>query len=174
MICYDNVNHSIPTHSKSTAFGPEQCFQCCTHWAPGISSCVDWCLQDLQPNSAKLTNLEEEAMLRHVLDLDLRGFSPRLTDVEDIANLLLADRDAGRVGKCWALNYVMRQPELKTRLNRPYDYQRALCEDPEKIQAWFDLVRNMQAKYGIEDTDVYNFDETGFMCCTAINGSDAC
>ena len=76
--------------------------------------------QDLQPNSTRLTKLEEEAMVWHVLDLDLRGFSPRLADVEDIANLLLADRNTGRVGKRWALNYVKQQPELKTRLNRPY------------------------------------------------------
>lgn len=55
--------------------------------------------QDLQPNSTRLTKLEEEVMVRRVLDLDLRGFSPRLADVEDIANLLLADRNAGRVGK---------------------------------------------------------------------------
>lgn len=74
--------------------------------------------QDLQPNSTKLTKLEEEAMVQHVLDLDLRGFSPRLTDVEDIANLLLADRNAGCVGKRWALNYVKQQPELKSPMRR--------------------------------------------------------
>lgn len=67
------------------------------------------------------------------------------------------------LGSAWALNYVKRQPELKTRLNRPYDYQRALSKDPERIQAWFNLVWNMRAKYGIEDADVYNFDKTGFM-----------
>jgi len=105
---------------------------------------------DPQPNSTKLTKLEEEANLQHVLDLDLRGFSPRLTDAEDIANLLLADHNAGCVGKRWALNYVKRQPELKTCLNHPYDYQRALCEDSERIQAWFNLVQNMRAKYSIE------------------------
>jgi hypothetical protein len=38
-----------------------------------------------------------------------------------------------------------------------------LCEDPELIQGWFDLVRNIIAKYGIADADIYNFDETGFM-----------
>ena len=50
-------------------------------------------------------------------------------------NLLLTDHNMGRVGKCWALNYVKRQPELKTRLNHPYDYQRALCEDPGSLSA---------------------------------------
>jgi hypothetical protein len=48
-------------------------------------------------------------------------------------------------------------------LNRAYDFQRAICEDPELISAWFKLVHNMRAKYGILDCDFYNFDETGFM-----------
>ena len=31
------------------------------------------------------------------------------------------------------------------------------------INAWFRLMRNMVAKYGIIDADIYNFDETRFM-----------
>jgi hypothetical protein len=119
--------------------------------------------RDILPNSRKFTELEEKALLEHILDLDSRGLSPRLADVEDVANLLLAERAGGKVGKLWARNFVKRQPELKMHFNRAYDYQRALCEDPEKIRAWFDLVRNMRAKYGIDDADLYNFDETGFM-----------
>ena len=80
-----------------------------------------------------------------------------------MANLLLARRDGGRVGKYWAEKFVKRQPQLKTRFNRAYDFQRALCEDPELIGAWFKLVHNMRAKYGIYDCDFYNFDETGFI-----------
>jgi hypothetical protein len=38
-----------------------------------------------------------------------------------------------------------------------------LCEDPDALSAWFRLVENMRAKYGITDSDFYNFDETGFM-----------
>ncbi|KAJ3571483.1 hypothetical protein NPX13_g5366 [Xylaria arbuscula] len=48
-------------------------------------------------------------------------------------------------------------------MNRKYDYQRALCEDPDVISRWFGLVANIKAKYGIQDEDIYNFDETGFM-----------
>jgi RecB family endonuclease NucS len=80
-----------------------------------------------------------------------------------MANLLLACRDGGRVGKHWAAKFIKRQPELKTHFNRTYDVQRALCEDPELIGAWFKLVYNMRAKYCIQDCDFYNFDETGFM-----------
>ncbi|ENH68035.1 hypothetical protein FOC1_g10000182, partial [Fusarium oxysporum f. sp. cubense race 1] len=44
-------------------------------------------------------------------------------------NSLLADCDALPIGKRWAYNFVKRQPELKTRLFRRYDYQRAKCKD---------------------------------------------
>jgi hypothetical protein len=80
-----------------------------------------------------------------------------------MANRLLADRDASPVGKRWASNFVRRQPELKTRFFRKYDYQRAKCEDPTIIRDWFRLVENTIAKYGITLADIYNFDETGFM-----------
>ena len=118
---------------------------------------------ELRPAAHRLTATEEEAVVRYILDLDTRGFAPRRAGVEDMANLLLARRDGGRVGKHWAEKFVKRQPELKTRFNRVYDFQRALCEDPELISAWFKLVHNMRAKYGIHDCDFYNFDETGFM-----------
>jgi hypothetical protein len=118
---------------------------------------------DCTPNSRNLSDLEEQTIVQYVLDLDSRSFPPRLHDVEDMANKLLADRDAPPVGKRWAYNFVKRQPELKTRHFRRYDYQRAKCEDPEVIHGWFTLVRNIITKYGIVESDIYNFDETGFM-----------
>ena len=80
-----------------------------------------------------------------------------------MANQLLAARGTRRVGEKWPRNFVNRQPELTTRFNRKYDYQRAKNEDPTVIGDWFRLVRNTKDKYGILDDDIYNFDETGFM-----------
>jgi hypothetical protein len=119
--------------------------------------------RDSTPNSQNLTELEESTLIQYILDLDSQGFSPRLSYVEDMANRLLENRGASRVGKNWASNFVKRQPGLTTRFNRRYDYQRAQCEDLEVIRGWFALVRNTIAKYGIEESDIYNFDETGFM-----------
>jgi hypothetical protein len=80
-----------------------------------------------------------------------------------MADRLLAARGAGQVGVHWPRNFVKRTDSLTTRFNRPYDRQRALCEDPAIIRPWFELVERTKAKYGICDEDVYNFDEASFM-----------
>lgn len=118
---------------------------------------------NLTPNSKKLTQSEEEAIVRYIIELDLRAFPPRLSGVEDMANYLLRERDAPPVGKLWAHRFVKRQPQLRTRYTRRYNYQRAKCEDPKIIGEWFTLVQNTKAKYGVLDDDIYNFDETGFV-----------
>jgi hypothetical protein len=118
--------------------------------------------RDSPPNSRKLTSYEEEAIVQYILDLDLRGFPPRPRDVQEMANLLLTERDASLVGKNWATNFINRRTEIKSKFNRKYDYKRAQCEDPAIIGDWFRLVRNVIAKYGILDSDIHNFDEAGF------------
>ncbi|KAF6514113.1 hypothetical protein HZS61_006369 [Fusarium oxysporum f. sp. conglutinans] len=124
----------------------------------GIQSRSDWV-----PTSRKLSDLEEQIIVQFILDLDSRGFPPRLRGVEEMANRLLADRNASPVGKRWASNFVRRHKELKTRFFRKYDYRRAKCEDPTAIRNWFRLVENTIAKYGIRLDEIYNFDETGFL-----------
>ena len=119
--------------------------------------------RDILPKVRKLTELEEEVLVRYILKLALRAFPPRLSAVEEMANRLLTERDAGTVGKNWVANFVKRRPELKGRWTRKYDYQRAKCEDPEIISGWFRLVRNFMSLHGIVEDDVYNFDETGFL-----------
>jgi hypothetical protein len=118
---------------------------------------------DCTPNSKKLTFLEEKVISEHTLDVDARGFQLTYDLLRILADKLLADRDAPPVGKNWPARFVERTDALKTRFNRKYDYRRALNEDPEIINAWFRLVRNMMAKYGILNDDVYNFDEAGFL-----------
>ncbi|APA14250.1 hypothetical protein SS1G_11952 [Sclerotinia sclerotiorum 1980 UF-70] len=118
---------------------------------------------ETRANRHKITELEEEVIVQYILDMDLRGFPPKLKNVEDMANDILESRGAKRVGKLWAHRFVKRRIELKTRFSRVYDFQRALCEDPKLLEEWFRLVANMRAKYGILDGDFYNFDETGFM-----------
>jgi hypothetical protein len=85
------------------------------------------------PNSANLRSTEEEVIVQHILDLDARGFQPRLAAVKDMADLLRKERGQPPVGVNWASTFVKRCHELKVKFNRKYDYKRALCEDPEAI-----------------------------------------
>ena len=71
-------------------------------------------LRERRPENHKLTKLEEEVIVRNILDIDTRGFAPRLAGVEDMTNYL-ESREARRVGKLRAHRFVQRQPELKTR-----------------------------------------------------------
>src|SRR5450432_1875627 len=100
--------------------------------------------------------------------MDQRGLAPRPDSVRQMANLLLEKRSNSnsnsnsQVGKRWVINFVRRHQALQTWYNRKYDYQRAKCEDPQVIRDWFRLVKNIIAKYSIEEQDIYNFDEIGF------------
>ena len=110
----------------------------------------------------KLTITEEQTIVRYILDLDSRGFAPRLCEVADIADKLLAVRGSKPVGKHWAERLVTRSAELKMAFNRAKDRQRILQEDPEIIGAWFKLVEETKAKYSVHDNDVHKFNESGF------------
>ena len=50
-------------------------------------------------NYLKLLKLEEEVIVRYILDLDSRGFTPRLTSIEDIANYILELKGGKRINK---------------------------------------------------------------------------
>jgi hypothetical protein len=55
--------------------------------------------QEYRPLMQKLTELEEEVILRNILELDIRGFAPRLASIKDMANYILELQGGKRVGK---------------------------------------------------------------------------
>ncbi|EED24197.1 conserved hypothetical protein [Talaromyces stipitatus ATCC 10500] len=128
-------------------------------------------------NNHKLTQFEEESLVKWVLDLDRRGLPPRHSLVREIANYLLSQSGNQQVGEKWVYNLVKRRPEIDSKFSRRYNYERAKCEDLKIIQEHFDRVQDAISQYGILPEDIYNFDETGFamgVCATAkvITGSD--
>jgi hypothetical protein len=132
---------------------------------------------EIRANNHKLTQLEEESLIKWVLDLDRRGLPPRHSLVREMANYLLLQHGKQPVGEKWVYNLIKRRPEIDSKFSRRYNYERAKCEDPKIIQEYFDRVRATISEYGILPEDIYNFDETGFsmgLCATAkvITGSD--
>ena len=129
-------------------------------------------LRGTQPRSEtasvnrKLSATEEQSLVQWILDLDRRGFPPHIIDVRRMADALLAARGQDPppqpVGKKWVSRFIQSQPELQTKWTRKFNSQRAQCEDPAVIAAWFKLVAETRQTYGVLDQDIYNFDETGF------------
>jgi hypothetical protein len=145
-------------------------------------------LRDTKPRSEtasvnrKLSASEEQSLVQWILDLDRRGFLPQVIDVRRMTDALLASRGQNPppppVGKNWVSHFVNSRSELQTKWNRKFHSQRARCQDPVAIVAWFKLVEETRWAYGILDDDVYNFDETGFMMGVAatskvVTSSDA-
>jgi hypothetical protein len=118
--------------------------------------------EDYTPTNKKLTNIEEEVLVRDILKLDAQGLSPTISLVRAMADTICKARGAPCVGVKWTNNFIKRTPSLDIRLGRTYECQRRFCEDPEIIKAWFELVKNTINKHGIPPQDIYNFDETGF------------
>ena len=129
-------------------------------------------LRGIQPRSEvpstrrKLSPVEEQSLIQWILELDRRGFPPHIIDVRRMADALLAARGQDPppqpIGKKWVSRFIQSQPELQTKWSRRLNSQRASCEDPVAIAAWFKLVEETRQAYGILDQDIYNFDETGF------------
>lgn len=97
------------------------------------------------------------------IDLDLRGFSDlnqlyaKICGSHPYVECLATRRDAV------AHRFIQRREELRTHCARAYDFQRALCEDPDLVNAWFRLSLNIRNKCGILDCGLYSFDEIGFI-----------
>ena len=121
---------------------------------------------DRAARDEKLTKTEQEVVIRQALDMDARGFALKLDDVAVMANILIdqdPDHRRDHVGKTWAKKFVSKTPRLKVRMSRPYDYERAKCEDPKTLREWFRVLECTKNDLGILDEDTWNFDETGFM-----------
>ena len=129
-------------------------------------------LRGTQPRSEtasvnrKLSATEEQSLVQWILDLDRRGFPPYIIDVRRMADALLAARGQDPppqpVGKNWVSRFIQSQPELQTKQTRKFNSQRAQCEDPAVIAAWFKLVAETRQTYGVLDQDIYNFNKTRF------------
>ena len=63
--------------------------------------------RDCEPNSKRLTKLEEEAIVERILEQSLRGLPPLKLEVQDMANKLLRERGAKPVSKNWVDNLVL-------------------------------------------------------------------
>jgi len=84
---------------------------------------------DIRANSHKLTQIEEESLIKWIISIDDRGGALRPSIVREIANLLLSKRGSTpiyTVGHNWVRKFIQRHPDrLRLRFSRRYSYKRA-------------------------------------------------
>ena len=109
-----------------------------------------------------------------------RGLPLQFSTVHYLAKLLLSARlktsasEKATIGELWVNHFIKHHPELKSKYTRRYDYQRARCEDPELIKAWFERVQKTVQQYGIVEEGIYNMDESGFQMGVASTAKVIC
>jgi hypothetical protein len=80
---------------------------------------------DCRPNSKKLTQLEEDVIVRYILDLVQRGVSPTYAAIRDMADKLLVARGAGRVTLS-SVQTVLQRVSINYTIGREL-YAKILC-----------------------------------------------
>lgn len=117
-----------------------------------------------QEDRQRLSPGEEAAILAWVLRLQAWGWPPRVQQVRSMANeLLLAKGDKKPIRPNWPQKFMTRHPEVKTAYIPPLDKERAMAQDPEILSGWFDLYLQTKTTYEVDERDIYNMDEKGFM-----------
>jgi hypothetical protein len=105
----------------------------------------------------RLTKQETDDLVRHILDLDARGFPPWAAGIVETANALHAGENCAPFGMRWAKDFVNRRPELPVKFRERYEHDSS--REVETKQRWFETVRTLKARYGVQDENMYNFDE---------------
>lgn len=112
----------------------------------------------------RLTSGEEAALLAWILRLQAWGWPPRVEQVRSMANeLLLAKGDTNDIGINWPQKFMKRHTEIKTAYIPPLDKERAMAQDPTILSGWFDLYLQLKTEFEVDERDIYNMDEKGFM-----------
>jgi len=77
--------------------------------------------------------------------------------------ILLAKGDKKPIGPNWPQKFMTRYLEVKTAYIPPIDKERAMAQNPEILSGWFNLYLQTKTTYEVDERDIYNMDEKGFM-----------
>ena len=109
----------------------------------------------------------EAALERHCLFLANAGFPCRISTIRALAaQILMEERpsETRPLGKIWHTNFLGRHPELKMVYARSIALERAIANNnPLAIENFFTEYARAKSDYNVQDPDIWNMDETGFM-----------
>jgi len=115
-----------------------------------------------------LSDPEEAAICRYIDRLDAINLAVKPEFVEDAANAVLAARcsraeraNPPTTGSRWTTRFLKRHGYFK-RKQKKLDTNRKDAENVEVVKRYFQQLQEVIGKHGIQPTDIWNMDETGF------------
>lgn len=116
-----------------------------------------------QQRRQKLSPQEELAIVNWLLRLQAWGWPARIDHIRGMATELLKKKgDTQNLGIHWGQKFLGRHQQLKPAFI-VQDKKRAMVEDRQIFDQWFTLYSNIKTEYSIDDANIWNMDEKGFM-----------
>jgi hypothetical protein len=111
----------------------------------------------------KLGEPETRALREHLLMCHALGKSASIDIVIASANSVLRCIGSDKtVSRRWTKRWIISQKDfLKTLRSKPLSFERRASHIKEDIETHFSEFDRCRRKWGIQDDDIYNFDETG-------------
>jgi DDE superfamily endonuclease len=117
-------------------------------------------------HNKKLSTVQDQALRDYLVMLYNCGMSANQEAVRVAANRLLFYSTGDiiqTVSKRWTKAWIKRQSEyLKTLKSKPLSAKRLAAHIVEDVEEHFKAFKKCKEYWGIQDEDIYNFDETGF------------
>ena len=112
----------------------------------------------------KLSPQEELAIVNWLHRLQAWGWSSRIDQVREMAAELLKKKgDTQSLGIHWGQKFLGRHQQLKTAFVPSLDKKRAIAEEGQILDQWFALYSRIKTEYSIDESNIWNMGEKGFM-----------
>ena len=127
--------------------------------------------QEVVPWGGRLGGHGGLAVCTYLDRLDKVGLHARLFMIADCANGVLRRAHVGegppplaQVSEHWARRFLERHPEYHVRKQSVQEIDPKRAQDPDTIHWWLYEFKRIPVcdEYGIQQCDIYNFDESGF------------
>ena len=117
-----------------------------------------------QEEKQRLFAEEEMILVKWITRLQAWGWPARVEQARFMAeDLLRAKGDMKPLGKNWVQSFLGRHREIRSKHVPSLDKERALAENPQILMDWFELYSRTKLQYKVQDEDIYNMDEKGFL-----------
>jgi hypothetical protein len=114
---------------------------------------------------SRLSEAQEHALCRRIRSQVAHGFPMQKKQIVACAEWILQLGSGGRaqtLGGHWFTRWSKRHPEMHEIHTKAMENSRKSACSAIDITEWFELLKKCKEEFDIQDTDIWNFDETGF------------